>query len=47
MKLLLTSAGAAMIDLINVEKATDEEIIKIAINNNFDLNNYINIRKNK
>ena len=40
-------SGAAMIDLINVEKATDEEIIKIAINNNFDLNNYINIRKNK
>ena len=40
-------SGAAMKDLINVEKATDEEIIKIAINNNFDLNNYINIRKNK
>lgn len=31
----------AYMDLIKVEKATDEELIQIAIKNNMDLNNYI------
>ena len=36
----------AMMDLIKVENASDVEIIKIAENNNFDLNQYI-IKYNK
>ena len=31
----------AIMDVIKVEKATDEELIQIAIKNNIDLNNYI------
>ena len=31
----------AMMDLIKVENASDDEIIKIAKKNNFDLNKYI------
>ena len=30
----------AVMDLVKVEKATDEELIKIAKKNNVDLNNY-------
>ena len=32
----------AMIDLTKVENASDEELIRIALDNNFDLDNYIN-----
>ena len=32
----------ASMDLISVENASNEELIQIALNNNFDLNNYIN-----
>lgn len=39
--LYLGGYGAAIIDITNVELASDEELIDIAINNNFNLNNYI------
>lgn len=31
----------ATMDLIKVENASAEELVNIALNNNFDLNNYI------
>ncbi len=31
----------AMMDLIKIEKATDQEIINIALNNNINLNDYV------
>ena len=38
----------AMLELLKIEHATNEELIKIAIEKGFDLNNYTfqNIRKN-
>lgn len=39
--LYLGGYGAAIIDITNVELASDEELINIALNNNFNLNNYI------
>lgn len=35
----------SIFELSKIEKATDEEIIEIALKNNFDLNNYKNISK--
>lgn len=32
----------SMMDLIEVENASDEELIQIALNNGFDLDNYKN-----
>ena len=38
----------AMMDLIKIEKASDEEVINIAIQNNFDLSRYeINKKKSR
>ena len=31
----------ALIDLTEVENATDEQVLRIAIKNNFDIGNYI------
>ena len=36
-----TVISNALIDLIEVENATDNELINIAIKNNINLNNYI------
>ena len=36
----------AIMDVINLEQASDEEVIKIALNNNFNLQEYI-INNNK
>lgn len=33
--------GAAIIDITKIERASIEELIDIALNNNFNLNNYI------
>lgn len=33
--------GAALIDVSEVERASDYQVVQTAINNNFDLNNYI------
>lgn len=37
----------AMIDLINVDKLNDEEVINLALKNGFNLNNYVIDKKNK
>ena len=38
----------AFMDLIDVENANNEKLLQIAINNNFDLNNYrYNVEKKK
>ena len=39
--------GAALIDVSEVERASDYKIVQIAINNRFDLNKYLknNIKK--
>lgn len=34
--------GAALIDLSEVERASDSEVVQIAINNGFDIRKYIN-----
>lgn len=39
--LYLGGYGAAIIDITKVERASIEELINIALNNNFNLNNYI------
>ena len=39
---MFIASPIAMINLTKVENASDEELIQIAINNKFDLNNYIN-----
>ena len=36
------ASPVALVDLTEVENANDEKLIQIAINNNFNLNNYIN-----
>lgn len=38
---MVNVSSLAMIDLLKIENANDEELIKIAIENNFDLNEYI------
>lgn len=39
--LFLGGYGAALFDITNVEQASPEELINIALNNNFNINNYI------
>ena len=34
--------GAALMDITQIENANDYEVVKIALNNGFNLNNYIN-----
>lgn len=38
---MFNSSPLAIIELSKVEKSSDEEVIEIAKNNNFDLNKYI------
>ena len=38
---MFIASPVALIDLTMVENASDEELIRIALDNNFDLNNYI------
>ena len=38
---MFNASPLAIMDLVKIEKASDEEIIKIANANNFDLNKYI------
>lgn len=37
---MFNASPLAMIELSKVENATDEELIEIALNNNFDLSKY-------
>lgn len=37
---MFTSSPLAIIELTKIERASDEELIRIALNNNFDLNKY-------
>ena len=39
---MFSGFSMAIIELLKIENATDEEILEIAQNNNFDLGNYIN-----
>ena len=32
--------GAALIDISEIERASDYQVVQIAVNNNFDLNKY-------
>lgn len=38
---MYSSSPLAIIELTKIEKAKDEELIQIALDNNFDLNKYI------
>ena len=38
---MYSSSPLAVIELTKIEKAKDEELIQIALDNNFDLNKYI------
>ena len=38
---MMSGFGMAVIDLTRVERATDEELIEIALECGFDLNNYV------
>ncbi len=40
MSAMFLVSGAAMMDVIDVQNATDEEVINIALNNGFDLSLY-------
>ena len=42
---MFTISPVAMVDLTKVETASDEELIRIALANKFDLSNYIYQRK--
>ena len=43
---MFNASPLAMIELSKVENATPEELIKIALNNNFDLSEYqLNVKK--
>lgn len=45
---MFTSSPFAVIELTKIERATPNELIEIALKNNFDLNNYIyNVRRHK
>lgn len=37
----------AVMDVVKAERATEEELVEIAIQNGFDLSNYIQITKSK
>ena len=39
---MFLASPVALIDLTKVENASDVELIQIAIDNNFNLNNYVN-----
>ena len=38
---MMSGFGMAVMDLTRVERATDEELIQIALECGFDLNNYV------
>ena len=38
---MMSGFGIAVMDLTKVERATDEELIEIALECGFDLNNYV------
>ena len=38
---MYNASPLAMIELVKIEKASNQEIIQIAIDNNFDLNEYV------
>ena len=38
---MMSGFGMAVMDLTRVERATDEELIEIALECGFDLNNYV------
>ena len=38
---MMSGFGLAVMDLTRVERATDEELIEIALECGFDLNNYV------
>ena len=43
---MMSGFGMAIMDLSKVERASEEELIKIALECNFDLNDYVlNIKK--
>lgn len=43
---MFNASPLAMIELSKIENATPEELIKIALNNNFDLSEYqLNVKK--
>ena len=44
---MFNASPLAMIELTKIEKATDKEIIQIAIDNKFDLNEYVIYTKSK
>jgi len=44
---MFNASPLAMIELTKIEKATDKEIIQIAIDNKFDLNEYIIYSKSR
>ena len=37
---MFNASPLAIIELVKIEKASDDELIEIAIDNNFDLNEY-------
>ena len=44
---MFNASPLAIIELSKIEKASNQEIIKIAIDNNFNLNEYIIYTKNR
>ena len=44
---MFNASPLAMIELTKIEKASNQDIIKIAIDNNFDLNEYVIYTKNR
>jgi len=44
---MFNASPLAIIELTKIEKATDKEIIQIAIDNKFDLNEYVIYTKSK
>ena len=44
---IFTSSPLAIIELSKIEKATEEELIKIALNNKFDINKYTYNKKHR
>ena len=44
---MFNASPLAIIELTKIEKATDKEIIQIAIDNKFDLNEYIIYNKSR
>lgn len=44
---MFTSSPLAIMNLTTIKNASDEEIIKIALDNNVDLNRYINNSKTR